>query len=300
MPFLADLLVALVAGSLAYLAARWYSGSEAVPDRPAQEAARAVGEAVRPQRGLRRLVVSRLDRSVTTGLLLTIALGATLIGGLVLGVLAVLVRRVGAIQHVDNSVANWGYRHRSSGSTSALHHVTDLGSIRFVVPFALVLVVFELVRRRSRWSFLFVLAVLGGEEAVMLAVKGLVGRVRPTLTPEAATLGPSFPSGHSATAAAFYAAAALVLGRTLPGRPRHLLIAVAVAIAVAVGASRALLDLHWLSDVIGGLALGWGWFALCAIAFGGRLLIPTAAADIAAAEAESPKQRPARTPARQR
>jgi undecaprenyl-diphosphatase len=76
------------------------------------------------------------------------------------------------------------------------------------------------------------------------------------------------------------------------------LIAVAVAIAVAVGASRALLDVHWLSDVIGGLALGWGWFALCAIAFGGRLLIPTAAADIAAAEAESPKHRPVRTPVR--
>jgi len=299
-PFLADLLVALVAGFLAFLAANWYSGSEAVPDRPAQEAARAVGEAVRPQRGLRRLVVSRLDRSVTTGLLLTLALGATLLGGIVLGVLAVLVRRVAAIQHVDNSVANWGYRHRSSASTSALHHVTDLGNIRFVVPFALALVVFELARRRNRWSFLFVLAVLGGEEAVMLAVKGLVGRVRPTLTPEAATLGPSFPSGHSATAAAFYAAAALVLGRTLPPRPRHLLIGVAVAIAVAVGASRALLDLHWLSDVIGGLALGWGWFALCAIAFGGRLLIPTAAADIAAAEARAPQQRSVRTPVRHR
>ena len=33
-----------------------------------------------------------------------------------------------------------------------------------------------------------------------------------------------------------------------------------------------LLDVHWLTDVIGGLALGWAWFALCAIAFGGRLL----------------------------
>jgi undecaprenyl-diphosphatase len=41
---------------------------------------------------------------------------------------------------------------------------------------------------------------------------------------------------------------------------------------VAVAASRVLLDLHWLSDVIAGLALGWAWFALCAIAFGGRLL----------------------------
>jgi membrane-associated phospholipid phosphatase len=45
-----------------------------------------------------------------------------------------------------------------------------------------------------------------------------------------------------------------------------------VGLAVAVAASRVLLGVHWLSDVIGGLALGWAWFALCAIAFGGRLL----------------------------
>jgi membrane-associated phospholipid phosphatase len=37
--------------------------------------------------------------------------------------------------------------------------------------------------------------------------------VRPTFNPAAATLGPSFPSGHSATAAALYAAVALVLAR---------------------------------------------------------------------------------------
>ena len=46
----------------------------------------------------------------------------------------------------------------------------------------------------------------------------------------------------------------------------------AVGIAVAVACSRVLLDLHWVSDVVAGLVLGWGWFAVCAIAFGGWLL----------------------------
>jgi undecaprenyl-diphosphatase len=46
----------------------------------------------------------------------------------------------------------------------------------------------------------------------------------------------------------------------------------AVAIATAVAASRVLLGLHWLSDVVAGLALGWGWFAIVALAFGGRLV----------------------------
>jgi undecaprenyl-diphosphatase len=80
-----------------------------------------------------------------------------------------------------------------------------------------------------------------------------------------------------------------MLGRTLQRRPRQILTGLAVGIAVAVAASRVLLDLHWLSDVVGGLALGWGWFALCAGTFGGRLLSPTAAVDVAAVEAAAPK-----------
>jgi membrane-associated phospholipid phosphatase len=79
-----------------------------------------------------------------------------------------------------------------------------------------------------------------------------------------------------------------------------LLIAGAVAVTAAVAASRVLLDLHWLSDVVGGLALGWAWFALCAVAFGGRLLVPTAAVDTAAAAAAVPKRASARTAVRDR
>jgi len=290
MPLVADLVAAFAAGLLALFVARWYARSNVTPERPTEEAARAVGEAVRGHTGLRRLLVRRLDPSVTTGLLLTIALAVTLLGGLVLGTLAVLVRRVAAIQHVDNSVAGWGYDHRSSASTDGLQAITNLGSIMIVVGLALLLVIVDAIRNRNRWSFLFLLAVLVGMEATMLATKLLVGRVRPTLNPDAATLGPSFPSGHSATAAAFYAAAALILGRAMSRTLRQVVIAAAVAIAVAVAASRVLLDLHWFSDVIGGLSLGWAWFALCAVVFGGRLLRPTAAAEVASSEAATPKR----------
>jgi membrane-associated phospholipid phosphatase len=290
MPLLADLIAAFAAGLLALVAARWYARSTAMPERPTEEVARAAGETVREHTRLRRFVARRFDPSVATGLLLTIALAVTLVGGLVLGILAVLVRRVAAVQHVDNSVAAWGYDHRGSASTSGLKAITDLGNIRIVIVLAAVLVLVEAIRYRNRWSFLFLLVVLGGMETTMLGAKELVGRLRPTLNPAAATLGPSFPSGHSATAAAFYAAAALIIGRSLSRRPiRQFVIAAAVAIAVAVAASRVLLDLHWLSDVIGGLSLGWAWFALCAVIFGGQLLRPTAAADLAAAQAGAPK-----------
>ena len=111
-----------------------------------------------------------------------------------------------------------------------------------------------------------------GNYIATTAIKDLADRARPTLNAFAATLGPSFPSGHSSTAASFYAAAALILGRRRGRKTRALLAGGAVGIAVAVAASRVLLDDHWLSDVIAGLALGWAWFSICAIAFGGRLL----------------------------
>jgi undecaprenyl-diphosphatase len=43
-----------------------------------------------------------------------------------------------------------------------------------------------------------------------------------------------------------------------------------VLIAISVAASRALLGVHWLTDVVAGLAIGAGWFTLVAIIFGGR------------------------------
>jgi undecaprenyl-diphosphatase len=291
MPLLFDLTVALAAGLFALVAARWYARSGATPKRPSETIARAVGESVRAHPGPRRLLSRRLDREVASGLALTLALVVTLVGGLVFGVLAALVHRVAFVQHVDNAVAAWGFEHRSGASTSGLRAVTDLGSFQIVVALAIVLALVDLFRTRNRWTFLFLVVVLVGMELTQLGVKDLVGRVRPTLDPVAAGLGPSFPSGHSATAAAFYAAAALIIGRQLHRRrERHVVIAAAVAIAVGVAASRVLLDLHWLSDVVGGLALGWAWFALSAIVFGGRLLKPTAAADAAASEATPPER----------
>jgi undecaprenyl-diphosphatase len=168
-----------------------------------------------------------------------------------------------------------------------LNDLTQLGSVYVVVVLCLVLAAAETIRQRSVWVIAFIASVMVGEEILTLSVKDLADRVRPTFNPAAATLGPSFPSGHSATAAAFYATAALLIGRWR-GRPvRAVLAGLAAGIAVAVASTRVLLDVHWLTDVVAGLALGWAWFAVCAIAFGGRILRFGAAAKTAARVAEA-------------
>lgn len=64
---------------------------------------------------------------------------------------------------------------------------------------------------------------------------------------------------------------ALVGGRWLPRRMRPFLSVAAVGIACLVAASRALLGVHWLTDVVAGVVVGWTWFFLVAVIFGGRL-----------------------------
>ena len=150
---------------------------------------------------------------------------------------------------------------------------------------AIVLVIVERRRGPWRWVALYLAVVIVGQNALTRTIKELADRVRPDLNPIAETLGPSFPSGHSATAAAFWAAAALVLGAGRPRLTRALLAGGAVGITVGVAGSRVLLDVHWLSDVIAGVALGWGWFAACSIAFGGRVLRFGAAAERAGEQA---------------
>jgi membrane-associated phospholipid phosphatase len=254
---------------------------------PTLDTARKLGQTVGTHSGLRAIMAARLDPATVTGLALTLALVFTIGGGLLLGALAYLVRTNSHLIGIDNSVARWGNRHASVLSTHGLNIITQLGSTFTVVALCVVLAAIETRRTRSVWIVPFIVAVLGGEGILTTTIKQLADRVRPSFNPAAATLGPSFPSGHSATAAAFYAAAALLLGRRR-GRPtRAVLAALAGGIAVAVAASRVLLDVHWLSDVIAGLALGWAWFAACAIAFGGRLLRFGATAQTAAQAAKT-------------
>ena len=293
MPLLVLLLVALAAGSLVTFVAWHYPHPAIATPTPAVAAARAVGREIGHHSTVQRTIKSRLNPEVATGLALTIALGLVLLGGLVLGAFAYLVRTNSQLVDIDASVAQWGADHAGPVSERWLGWITHLGDTEVVIVLAILLAVVEYIRRPSRWIAPFLLVVIVGQNALTNGIKELLDRVRPDLNPIAETLGPSFPSGHSATAAAFYAAAALLLGRGRPARARAFLAGSAVAIAVAVACTRVLLDFHWLSDVIAGLALGWAWFAVCSIAFGGRMLRFGVAAEEAVQEADAETRRTA-------
>jgi undecaprenyl-diphosphatase len=256
---------ALVLGSLFALAVRRHPGIDPASPRPASKVAHRLED-----RGLR--VPQKLDPRTEAGLLLTLALLVMVVGGVVLGVLGLLVRSHSGLLHIDRSVEPWGEEHMTAFSQWLVDRVTSLGSTGVLVVLTVTVFVVEVIRRPSRWLPVFLIAVAIGQTLMSTLIKDLVDRVRPTINPVAHTLGPSFPSGHTTGAAACFAAFALVLGRGRSRNVQSILAGVAVFVAIAVAASRVLLGVHWLSDVLGGLALGWAWFALCSIAFGGRLL----------------------------
>jgi undecaprenyl-diphosphatase len=286
MPFFLLLLISVLAGLGAAFLTRRYPGGAAAP--AVVEVAREAGEHATGPAGQRAARAARLDPEKATGLALTLALVAVIAGGVVLALLAVVVRSSDALSGLDSSVAEWGDRHATVWSHDALTLVTQLGETWLVVLVAIVVAGVEIARTRSCWVAPFLLAVILGDKLLTEAIKQLIDRARPEFEAVAATLGPSFPSGHTSTAAASWAAFALVAGRWWGRRAWPALAGTAVGIAVAVALSRVFLDVHWLTDVLGGLALGWAWFAVCAIAFGGRLLSFGAAAQAASrGEAEA-------------
>ena len=114
----------------------------------------------------------------------------------------------------------------------------------------------QLLRTR-RWSALtgWAVTVALGEISVG-PLKSAVDRPRPGAAMTRTSMA-SYPSGHALAAAT--TAPGLVIALLPPGPARRRLVAVAIPLAGATALSRTFLNAHWLSDVLGGFALGTGY-----------------------------------------
>ena len=250
---------------------------------PARAASQQLSAELAKRRGLRRFLRARLEPETATGLALTFALVGVMIAGVAFGVLAAMIRSNSGVVNVDIAVTRWAAAHATGTSLSVFGWLTQLGGTIGTIVIALATVAYAM-RARGHWSIaLFVILVVGGESLFANLIKITVGRGRPDVAPFHVFSGASFPSGHATAAAATWAVVALVLGRRTSPRTRAILAGAAAGIAVAVACTRVFLGAHWTSDVIGGLILGWVWFGVCAVAFGGRVRGPSAPAKQAAA-----------------
>jgi undecaprenyl-diphosphatase len=214
---------------------------------------RAAAPPVRFARG--RLTPGRLGIEFTTA----VAVGAA---GLYVFALYTVVIAGGREQMaLDREGLSLAGDLRSSPAVDAVTALTDLAA--FPVVATLVVLALAVLASRRRTAELITLAagfvlVYAG---VQLAKAG-VDRPRPAGA-LVETSGASFPSGHAAYSTA-YVALTVAARRALPGLfTRAAAIAAALGTAAVLGLTRVYLQAHYLSDVIGGWALGLGVFGAC-------------------------------------
>jgi membrane-associated phospholipid phosphatase len=170
------------------------------------------------------------------------------------------VRESEVVVRVDENVLDFVVRHRSDWLSQTARVVTTFGS-GWIIAAVVVVSASILLRRRRPADALFTVASVVGTAIAVAITKHFVGRPRPAVSQRLVTVtGPAFPSGHAAQSVACYAALAVVVVIASRSRTvRALAIAGSAAVAVAVGASRIVLGVHWLSDVVSGWLLAAGW-----------------------------------------
>ena len=127
--------------------------------------------------------------------------------------------------------------------------VSLLGDASGLIP--LIALVSAVAWCSNRRHALLIPLFMAGTGVLQLVAKRLIDRPRPNLEPW------GFPSGHVLSLVVLLGLAAYVLsGSRARRRWRVLGDALAAATVIVVAASRLYLDMHWISDVLGGFMLG--------------------------------------------
>ena len=134
--------------------------------------------------------------------------------------------------------------------------ITRLGSGYLLLPLS-VCIGFLLSRAgRSTEAVLLNLSLILTMASVH-ALKLIFRRPRPTITELLVPMPPdwSFPSAHTAQATAFFLSLTLIASRILPPFWANLVALISLLIMGIVGFSRVYLQVHFISDVLAGMAL---------------------------------------------
>lgn len=174
----------------------------------------------------------------------------------------------------DVSFARWLSEHRESAVVDLFRVITIVGSPAFALALAIVVSV-VLYRRRRIVDAAFLPLVLGGAELLNLVLKLAFHRPRPAVGFVHLDTY-SFPSGHAMISTAAYGAfACLLWSRIDSRRAQTLMLAATVLVVTLICFSRLYLGVHYLSDVLAGVAGGATWLALSIAlrtVYGGRLV----------------------------
>lgn len=180
----------------------------------------------------------------------------------------------GRLSAVDEDLSEWVARSMPSVAEWIARVLSWIGGWIGVTIIVVAALVWLLRHGETALGVLLLVVVLGGQLLDSLAKDGY-DRPRPTAgSPIDLPSSSSFPSGHAMTGIAVFGLLGLILSRELAsGRGRTAAVIAGFALGALIGASRVVLNVHFLTDVLGGAALGLAWLAACLLAcivIGGR------------------------------
>jgi membrane-associated phospholipid phosphatase len=194
------------------------------------------------------------DRAVTK-ILLSIALGLVFF-------LVGIVFFYG-INSFDQAVLDGIKPHITENRTRIMRFISFLGKHSFLLPVIGILLTYFIIRKK-KWLAIRTAVVLLSSLLLMSLLKRLIHRQRPADPLVEGITNFSFPSGHAFMSVAFYGLLIWLSAHYI--RNKWLQRAVntsLVLIILLIGFSRIYLRVHYATDVIAGLSIGFVWLSFC-------------------------------------
>jgi membrane-associated phospholipid phosphatase len=144
--------------------------------------------------------------------------------------------------------------------TEVMEFFTFFGSHYFLIPANILLSVYFLLKKKSRYS-IKISAIALSSLLIMLGLKLLFNRHRPLIPLLKPALGLSFPSGHAFMSTCFYGLLMIIIWKEERPHPvlKWVLLLLVLGLLVAIGFSRIYLRVHYFTDVLAGFSIGSCW-----------------------------------------
>lgn len=151
----------------------------------------------------------------------------------------------------------------STKMTEIMEFFTFFGSHYFLIPANVILCIYFLLRKKSRYS-IKISAIALSSLLIMFGLKLLFNRHRPLIPLLAPAKGLSFPSGHAFMSVCFYGLLMLIIWREERPHPvlKWVLLIVVLCLLLFIGFSRIYLRVHYFTDVLAGYCIGFSWLFL--------------------------------------
>lgn len=167
------------------------------------------------------------------------------------------------IVQIDIALANSLHESVTNTQLHIMYFISLFGS-QIIVVITIGGMIFYI--RRQRWTDLFVwlVAIVGGQVLNVL-IKAIFNRPRPIFAYQfVSEIFTSFPSGHAMVSLITYGLIAFILVRAVENlRLRIVIVFCASLMVLLISISRLYLGVHYLSDVVAGMAAGGVWLSSC-------------------------------------